>query len=478
MKLSLVVLCAANTAQAFLPLSRQQSKTTVLKAGEYRDDAYAAQYNAFAANHNANAAQRGLAPIAPIMPQASSATSSVRDDQFRSGAFREMADSFRDSIAPAPPGPATYAPIQPYQNQNYGGHLQSESTIRPLQPNSDQNYGRGMQRDPTVRPIQPYRDQNYGGALRPDTTLGQRPISRPYGSNPYGYMNGGGTQQVQGNSRNTYSTYGGSQIVDLTTNGRDMYADVEMWSGPSNTPQKLRVYSQDGYTHGIRSVHSSASPTSLSVRNHGRLEFPLNAAVSQVPQQETAQAYSTLPGRQGGVLLQGEGGVKTFAIPPEVQSIMLTLQTEGRPLYSKLEVLEGPNNVKVGADLYNDGMHGASQLIIDTPGLSKSLRIKNTGPMVYPFHATVEPHSYGDPYAYHSRPNPNLASRFDANGRYRGDPLEDSNSYYGDYGGNRLGSASSRFDSTGRYRGDSYRYGVSPQLSYSRFDSNGQFRGW
>ena len=443
MKLTLVVLYAANAAQAFLPLSQPQSRGTILKAGDYSNDAYAAQYNAFAANHNAIAAQRGLAPISPVMPEANPGTSSFRDDRFRTGAYRDMAENMRDSIVPALPAPASYAPIQPYRDQNYGG----------------------------APPIQAYRDQSYGGALRPDTTLGQRPISRTFGSDPYGYMSDGRSspsqQQVQGNSRSTYSAYGGSQMVDLTTNGRDMYADVEMWVGPSNTPQKLSIYSQDGYTHGIRSVHSSAERTTLSVRNQGQLELPINAAVTQVPQQQPTHAHSSFRRTQDAVLLQGEGSVKTFAIPPDVQSIMLTLQTEGRPLYSKLEVLEGPNNVKVGADLYNDGMHGPSQLIIDTPGYSKSLRIKNTGPMAYPFHATVEPHSFGDPYAYQSRPNPNMASRFDANGRYVGDPLENSNSYYGGYGGNR--QSNSRFDSNGRY---------GPQSSYSRFGSNGQFRGW
>ena len=325
-------------------------------------------------------------------------------------------------------------------------------------------------------------------------------------------------------------------MVDVTSpNGRNMYANVEMWVGPDNTPQKLEIYSQDGSRHGIVSVHSSAQPNTLSIKNQGNLQFPLQTRVTEMPSSyqrggggryndyydDYDYDYDDHPNyhddyhssrrkeSRGAVKVQGEGAVQTFPIPNHVSRVLVTMTTQGLPLSAQLEALEGPNNVKVAANLYNDGMHGPAVVIVDTPGYSSTFRIKNTGPMAYPFHVLVEPFEYGDPIM-DSAVNRNTVSRFDNKGRYRGDPYEDDEDDNNDwqrrnsnqrYFGNAYGSgeviapssaysssssnngynnnrnANSRFDSNGRFMGGSTGSFTSAGNSYSRFDSSGRYVG-
>lgn len=66
--------------------------------------------------------------------------------------------------------------------------------------------------------------------------------------------------------------------------------------------------------------------------------------------------------------------------------------------------------------VYNDGMHGPFEAIVDTPGYSSVLRIENTGPMEYPFRAVIRPYTFGEPNPLR---NNDAISRFGADGRFR-----------------------------------------------------------
>jgi len=198
-----------------------------------------------------------------------------------------------------------------------------------------------------------------------------------------------------------------------------------MWNGPDNTAQKVSLYSQDGSQYGVRASFTSNTDNSLAIRNKGDLQFPMRASVSSQPYMggfsSTAASQGTRPGgyqigRNEGVMIQGDGMVQTLPIAAEVQSVQVILHTEGMPLSAKVELLQGPNNVKVLGDVYNDGMHGPFEAIIDTPGMSSTLRIENTGPMTYPFRAIVRPYTFGEPTPVR---NPNTMSRFGPDGRYR-----------------------------------------------------------
>lgn len=87
---------------------------------------------------------------------------------------------------------------------------------------------------------------------------------------------------VQGeNSLHTVSlsAYAASALVTLETDGMPLMALVELWQGPDNTPQKLKVYNEQGLPFQIM-VETPGPECTIAVRNVGPLEFPLYCAVS------------------------------------------------------------------------------------------------------------------------------------------------------------------------------------------------------
>lgn len=96
-----------------------------------------------------------------------------------------------------------------------------------------------------------------------------------------------------------------------------------------------------------------------------------------------------------GWTVQG-GASRSFPIDPSVRSVQIFLQTEGRNLEARIEVLQGPDSVRQVVELNEDfGYDRPFSGIIDTPGYGCTIRIVNTGPMEYPFKASVVPLTHG-----------------------------------------------------------------------------------
>jgi hypothetical protein len=86
---------------------------------------------------------------------------------------------------------------------------------------------------------------------------------------------------VQGGSLRTWSYQSPAvdQVeVDLSTEGRPLDADIELWHGPDNTPCKMRVYVENGEIRPFRAViETPRGPNTVAIRNIGQLEFPFAA---------------------------------------------------------------------------------------------------------------------------------------------------------------------------------------------------------
>ena len=204
--------------------------------------------------------------------------------------------------------------------------------------------------------------------------------------------------QVQGGSLRTWS-YRSTAVeqvqVVLTTEGRPLDADIELWHGPDNTPCKMRVYVEDGQQRPFSAViETPRGPNTVAIRNIGQIEFPLAAQVfAEDIDSPSADCISASMTIQGGAL-------RTYPFSPSVDSVQVLLKTDGRPLNARIELLQGPNNNKQVVELYTeDGSDRPFFCVLETPGSGNVVRIVNTAPVEFPITAAVVPQSISEDMA-------------------------------------------------------------------------------
>jgi len=195
---------------------------------------------------------------------------------------------------------------------------------------------------------------------------------------------------VQGGSLRTWS-YRSSLVeqvqVILSTEGRPLDADIELWHGPDNTPCKMRVYVEDGLLSPFSAiVETPRGPNTIAIRNIGQVEFPLAANVFaedvDYPSADCLESATTIQG----------GALRTYPFDPTVDSVQVLLKTDGRPLNARIELLQGPNNNKQVIELYTeDGCDRPFFCSLATPGAGNVVRIVNTAPIEFPMTASVVP---------------------------------------------------------------------------------------
>jgi len=201
--------------------------------------------------------------------------------------------------------------------------------------------------------------------------------------------------KVQGGSLKTCSFNEDVQrvAVYLRTEGRPLNANVELWQGPDNSPQKMSVYLEDGKDRPFNCVvESPGASNSISIRNTAEMEFPLVAGLDVECDQSSVSAAKILRQKSDSRTVQG-GAVYTSPFAPAVKSIQVLLETDGRPLNARIELLQGPNNNKQVMEVYTeDGNSRPFYCIIDTPGTGNVVRIVNTATIEFPITACVEPY--------------------------------------------------------------------------------------
>ena len=202
---------------------------------------------------------------------------------------------------------------------------------------------------------------------------------------------------VQGGSLRTWSYR--SPLVEtvqvvLSTEGRPLDADIELWHGPDNIPCKMRVYVENGQMRPFSSViRTPRGPNTVAIRNIGQLEFPFAAnvaanGVEDVASPDCAASSATVQG----------GALRTYPFNAAVDAVQVLLRTDGRPLNARIELLQGPNNNKQVVELYTeDGFDRPFFCILETPGSGNVVRIVNTAPVEFPMTAAVVPHSIAAP---------------------------------------------------------------------------------
>jgi len=239
---------------------------------------------------------------------------------------------------------------------------------------------------PAVRLVPPVMQANIAG-------VGVAPVSgrvvQTAGKAPPGLDS---SILVQGGSLRTWSYRSPAveqvQVV-LSTEGRPLDADIELWHGPDNTPCKMRVYVENGQLRPFSAVvETPRGPNTVAIRNIGQIEFPIAATVvADIVDQPSGDCAASSMTVQGGAL-------RTYPFDPSVDSVQVLLKTDGRPLNARIELLQGPNNNKQVIELYTeDGCDRPFFCVLETPGSGNVVRIVNTAPVEFPMTAAVVPNS-------------------------------------------------------------------------------------
>jgi hypothetical protein len=171
---------------------------------------------------------------------------------------------------------------------------------------------------------------------------------------------------------------------------------VDLWQGPDNVPQKVAVYVEDGRERPFRCfVATPYGQNSISIRNTNTLEYPIQAVLEGgkvgMDDPETKEKMKRIETTRPK-MCQG-GAVITERFEPDVQSVQIFLSSEGRPLQCRIELLQGPNNVKQVMEVYSEeGSVRPFYCIVETPGYSNGVvRIVNSSTMEFPFSAICAP---------------------------------------------------------------------------------------
>jgi hypothetical protein len=176
--------------------------------------------------------------------------------------------------------------------------------------------------------------------------------------------------------------------VDLSTIGRPLDATIEVWNGAGNTPVQIRAYSEDGTVRPFSAVLACPrGPSTVAVRNTGQLEFPLTAQVDQQYVERPSPEHFMDRNNE----IQGTS-LRTYPMEPGIEAVEVLLETDGRPLNARIEIVQGPDTNKQVIEVYSeDGLERPFYISLNTPFEGNVVKITNTGPLEFPLTASVVP---------------------------------------------------------------------------------------
>jgi len=194
-------------------------------------------------------------------------------------------------------------------------------------------------------------------------------------------------QRVEGKTRKTWKFNDLSKDrvqVALSSEGRPVHADIQLWLGPDWTPFTLKAYSEDGKERPIQTLVGTRNKAAMiEVRNVGEYEFPFKAA-SNYAKGAMALVPQEIPATTDGVRVDG-GALRSFPLDPSAQQLEVVLNTEGKQLNAKIELLNAPNNPKQTFEVFtNNGELNSLCVCFNTPDAGNTLRIRNLAPVEFP----------------------------------------------------------------------------------------------
>jgi hypothetical protein len=205
--------------------------------------------------------------------------------------------------------------------------------------------------------------------------------------------------RIEGQSRHTFSFQDPSkeivQIAMHSPNGRPLNSDVELYIGPDWTPLKVHCHTEDGTQYPLQTLVGTRNKFSnIEILNTGAPSFPIEAACSYAIE-PLASARESIQ-EEDGFYIEGGGAIKMYPISAAVDELQVLITTEGKMLNAVIELLNGPNNVKVQYEVFtNNGQLNSLFVVFECPKDGNSLRIRNLAPLEFPAKFYVRPTKFG-----------------------------------------------------------------------------------
>ena len=194
-------------------------------------------------------------------------------------------------------------------------------------------------------------------------------------------------QRVEGKTRKTWKFNDLSQDrvqVAVTSEGRPVNADIQLWLGPDWTPFNLKAYSEDGKERPIQTLVGTRNKAAMiEVRNVGESEFPFRAA-SNYAKGPMAAVPAEIPAASAGERVDG-GALRSFPLDQSTEKLEVVLNTDGKQLNARVELLNAPNNPKQTFEVFtNNGELNSLCVCFETPDAGNTVRIVNLAPVEFP----------------------------------------------------------------------------------------------
>jgi len=194
-------------------------------------------------------------------------------------------------------------------------------------------------------------------------------------------------QRVEGKTRKTwkFNNLAKDRVqVGCTSEGRPMHADVKLWIGPDWTPMSMKAYSEDGKARPIQTLVGTRNKAAMiEVLNVGEYEFPFNAA-SNYATDAMAAAPTEIPATTSGERVDG-GALRSFPLDPATKQLEVVLNTDGKQLNARIELLNAPNNPKQTYEIFtNNGELNSLVVCFECPDAGNTVRIVNQAQVEFP----------------------------------------------------------------------------------------------
>jgi len=196
-------------------------------------------------------------------------------------------------------------------------------------------------------------------------------------------------QRVEGTTRKTWKFNDPSKDrvqVCLNSEGRPIHSELQLWLGPDYTPYTLKAYSEDGKLRPVQALVGTRNKSSMiEVRNVGDSTFPFSAA-SNYAQGAMAALPHEMPETLEGERVDG-GALRSFPIDQASEKVEVMLNTEGRHMKARVELLNAPNNPKQTFEVYtSDGNQNSLCVCFNLPDQGNTIRIVNLLTVEYPMY--------------------------------------------------------------------------------------------